>query len=53
MFHVQQGVSGGIGDPGLPGPTGLRGEFGDRVSFLIIIVEGVFLKVFPEPKVKF
>lgn len=27
-----QGVSGGLGDPGLPGPTGLRGEFGDRVS---------------------
>lgn len=27
-----QGVKGGLGDPGLPGPTGIRGEFGDRVS---------------------
>lgn len=27
-----QGVKGGLGDPGLPGPTGIRGDFGDRVS---------------------
>jgi len=33
VCHVLQGVKGGLGDPGLPGPTGLRGEFGDRVSF--------------------
>lgn len=26
-----QGVKGALGDPGLPGPTGIRGEFGERV----------------------
>lgn len=30
--HVLQGVKGALGDPGLPGPTGIRGEFGERVS---------------------
>jgi hypothetical protein len=23
-----------MGDPGLPGPTGIRGGFGERVSFV-------------------
>lgn len=32
MCDALQGVKGGLGDPGLPGPTGIRGEFGDRVS---------------------
>lgn len=26
-----QGVKGALGDPGLPGPTGIRGEYGERV----------------------
>lgn len=33
--HELQGVSGSLGDPGLPGPTGIRGEFGERVSVTI------------------
>lgn len=33
-FHVPQGITGTLGDPGLPGPTGVRGEFGERVSWL-------------------
>ncbi len=33
MFGVSiQGVKGALGDPGLPGPTGIRGGFGERVS---------------------
>lgn len=33
LFRVSvQGVKGAIGDPGLPGPTGIRGGFGERVS---------------------
>lgn len=32
MYHVLQGVKGALGDAGLPGPTGIRGEFGERVS---------------------
>lgn len=27
-----KGIKGALGDPGLPGPTGLRGGFGERVS---------------------
>lgn len=39
MYHVLQGVKGALGDPGLPGPTGIRGEFGDRVSLTCVIIK--------------
>lgn len=32
FFFPTQGVKGALGDPGLPGPTGIRGGFGERVS---------------------
>lgn len=32
FFPPIQGVKGALGDPGLPGPTGIRGGFGERVS---------------------
>lgn len=36
VCHVLQGVKGALGDPGLPGPTGIRGEFGERVSLTCV-----------------
>lgn len=33
-----QGVKGSLGDPGLPGPTGIRGEFGERVGLTCVTV---------------
>lgn len=33
VCDAPQGVKGALGDPGLPGPTGIRGEFGERVRF--------------------
>lgn len=38
VCHVLQGVKGALGDPGLPGPTGIRGEFGERVSLTCVCV---------------
>lgn len=32
LCDTLQGIKGALGDPGLPGPTGIRGEFGERVS---------------------
>lgn len=37
VCHVLQGGKGALGDPGLPGPTGIRGQFGDRVSWTCMI----------------
>lgn len=34
-----QGVKGALGDPGLPGPTGIRGEFGERVSLMCHMIK--------------
>lgn len=33
-----KGVKGALGDPGLPGPTGIRGEFGERVSIMCVCI---------------
>lgn len=41
VCHVLQGVKGALGDPGLPGPTGIRGEFGERVSLTCAIILNV------------
>lgn len=41
VCRVLQGVKGALGDPGLPGPTGIRGEFGERVSLTCVMILNV------------
>lgn len=49
MYYVCvsiQGIKGALGDPGLPGPTGIRGGFGERVSDTYMSVFRLMLEVF-------